>query len=133
MFNELELQKLKKEYPKFFEQISPELLSFILSEKLCSKISQICLENKIEDEEKVGKIAYQITLALLEQTPKENLAKILEKGVKLDTETAKKIHIEVNHFIFSQIKETKPKKTSSPPSPLQSKGSAKDVYREPIT
>ena len=142
MSDELEFQKLKKEYPEFFKQVSSEFLEFIFSEETSSKIAQICLENGIEDEEKTEKIAYQITLALLGQTPKENLARILEKGVKLDSEIARKIHVEVNRVIFSQIQETQPEKNHpvqptkpSPPATEKEKPkkpSKKDVYREPI-
>ena len=142
MSDELEFQKLKKEYPEFFKQVSSEFLEFIFSEETSSKIAQICLENGIEDEEKIEKIAYQITLALLGQTPKENLAKILEKGLKLDSETARKIRVEVDRLIFSQAQETQlkanhliqPTKPSVPTTKKQKpeKPSSKDVYREPI-
>ena len=142
MFNELEFQKLKKEYPDFFEKISSGLLSFILSEETSSLIAQICLENKIGDEEKIEKIAYQVTLALLEQTPKENLSEIFEKGMGLDSETAKKIHIEVNQLIFSQVQKTQPKeKKITQPKKISfsttkeeesEKPIKKDNYRETI-
>ncbi len=142
MPDELEFQKLKKEYPEFFEKISSGLLSFILSEETSLTIAQICSENKIEDEEKIEKIAYQITLALLGQTPKENLAEILEKGVELDSEKAKKIHIEVDRLIFSQVQKTQPKEKKAI-QPIKSslseikkekteKPVKKDNYRETI-
>ena len=145
MPDELEFQKLKKEYPEFFEQVSPKLLEFILSEETSSKIAQICLENGVEDEEKIEKIAYQVTLALLGQTPKENLAKILEKGVKLDSEIARKVHIEVNRLIFSRIQKIQPGEIQKKRIQMEKdriekdeiekkseKPTKKDVYREPI-
>jgi len=133
MANNIEIQKLKSEYPEFFKQISPELLEFIFSEETSSKIAQICLGNGIEDEEKIEKIAYRITLALLDQVPKENLAEILEKGVKLNHETAEKISIEVKRLIFSRIQETQPTKPSPPATEKEKpeKPTKKDVYREP--
>ena len=150
MTNDIDIQKLKSEYPEFFEQVSPELLKLIFSEETSSKIAQICLENGVEDEEKIEKIAYQVALALLGRIPKENLAEILEKGAALSSETARKIYIEVNRFIFSQIQETQPEKTQpeeikteedeltqpTKPSPQVEKkpetSPKKDVYREPI-
>jgi len=150
MKNNIELQKIKNKYPEFFKQFSSELLEFILSEETSSKIGKICLENGVEDEEKIEKIAYRVTLALLDQVPKENLTKIFEKGVGLDHETAKKISIGIKISIFSQIEEAKPKETQeetqiekdqlnqSTKPPLFSikedfkKSSKKDTYREPI-
>jgi hypothetical protein len=146
---ELELQKLKNKYPKFFEKTSPKLLEFIFSEETSSKIGKICLENGIEDEEKIEKIAYRVTIVLLGQVPKENLTKIFENGVGLDHETAKKISIGIKMSIFSQVEEVKPKKiqektqiekdqlsqsTKPPLSPIKKdfkKSSKKDTYREP--
>jgi len=143
MINEIEIQKLKSEYPEFSEQVSSELLGLIFSEETSSNIAEICLENGVENEEKIEKIAYRIVLALLEQVPRKNLAKILEKGVGIDSETAGKIHIGVNRLIFSQIKTIQPKKTpliqpvkASPPAELEEKNpkesQKKDIYQEPI-
>ena len=73
MTNNIELQKLKSRYPDFFKQVSSKVLEFIFSEETSSKITKICLENEVEDEEKIEKIAYRVTLALLDQIPKENL------------------------------------------------------------
>ena len=147
MTNEIEIQKLKSEYPEFFEETSPELLEFILSKETASKIAEVCVESGVEDEEKIEKIAYQITLALLGQIPAENLTKILEKEVGLDHEIARKIHAHANLLISSKIKEaqplqsTKPKQSSltaelaleeepeKPPEPENP--SKKDTYREP--
>lgn len=148
MPEEFDIQKLKEQYPEFFKQVSPNLLEFILSKETSSKISEICLENGIEDEEKIEKIAYRVTLALLDQVPKENLAEIFEKGAKIDSETARKISIEIKRLIFSQIPKTKPQKTQPikpPPATFEEekleetektekieKPSKKDFYREPI-
>lgn len=146
MTNDIEIQKLKSEYLEFFEQVSPELLKIIFSEETSSKIAEICLENGVENEEKIEKIAYRVALALLGQIPKENLAEILEKGVKLNHETAGKISIQIKRFIFSQIQETQPEKTQptqpTKRSPLipelvleeekPEKLPPKDTYQEPI-
>jgi len=151
MTNNIELQKIKNKYPEFFKQFSSELLEFILSEETSSKIGKICLENGVEDEEKIEKIAYRVTLALLDQVPKENLTEILEKGANLDHETAKKISIEIKITIFSQIQGDQPKETQEGESqikkdqltpPIKSslplaekepkKPSKEDTYREPV-
>ena len=145
MANDINIQKLKCEYPEFFRQFTPEFLEFIFSEKTSSNIANICLKNGIEDKEKIEKIAYRITLALFDQVPKENLTEIFEKGVKLDRETAKKISLEINRSIFSQAPKIQQKKIQTqPPKPFTSimevlmkeeepkKSAKKDIYQEPI-
>jgi len=142
MAEEDEIQKLKNEYPEFFSQFSPDFLEFIFSEETSLEIASICLENKIEDEEVIGKIAYRVALVLLNQVPKENLAKILGKGAGLNHEIAEKISAAVEEHIFSQIPEIEKKEEQltqsvqpfppvieekKPEEPLK-----KDTYREPI-
>ena len=146
MPEEFDVQKLKSEYPQFFEEVPPELLEFILAKETSSKIAEICFESGVEDEEKIEKIAYRITLALLGKIPKENLTEILEKGAGLNHEIARKIHALVNLLISSKIKETPPAKPTKlkrsplipelvleeelekPPKPENH--SKKDIYRE---
>lgn len=142
MTEESEIQKLKREYPEFFAQFSLEFLEFIFSEETSLEIASICLENKVEDEETIEKIAYRVTLSLLNQVPKENLTKILEKGVELNREIAEKISAAVEERIFSHIPEIEKKeeqlsKSTQPFPPVtEEKKSeelpAEDTYREPI-
>jgi len=111
MVDKSEIQKLKKEYPVFFKKHSPELLEFIFSENTSSKIAEICLANKVEDEEKVEKIANRVVSALLGEFPKEKLPEVLEKGVKLEFETASKISEQINQLIFSRAPKAQPEKS----------------------
>jgi hypothetical protein len=129
--------KLKEEYPEFFKQFSEEFLDFVFSEELISTITQICLESGIENEEKIEKIAYRITLALFNQIPKENLAQVLVNGVGLNLETARKISFLCEKLIFSKIlKKTEISKEKFEIKKDEKKeGSVpyqKDIYREPI-
>jgi len=149
MVEEAEIQKLKNKYPELSEQFSPELLELVFSEKTSLEISRICLENEIKDEETVEKIAYRVTLVLLDRIPKENLATTFEKGVGLNRETAEKISAAVEERIFpfpkisgSQLLKQLIKKPSSakpevtlPPEPPPEEGAkktGKDNYREKI-
>ena len=150
MPEEFDAQNLKKEYPELFEQFPSEFLEFLFSEETSSKIAEICFENGIQDEEKIEKIAYRVGLILLDQVPRENFAKILEKGVDLDRETAEKISIEINRRIFSQVPELlkaeEPTQSVPPPPEVkpevapspevkpegEPKETRKDIYREPI-
>ncbi len=145
MANDTEIQKLKSEYPEFFEQFSAELLEFIFSEETSSKIAKICFEKGVEDEEKIEKIAYRVALALLNQVPKENLTEILEKGVNLSPEAAENVSTVIKQQIFSQIPGSKSEEPSPPPKPGVTppppkvkpemeprKTSGRDAYREPV-
>lgn len=133
MAEETDLEKLKRDYPEFFERVLPELIEFVLSEETSSKIAEICLKNGVKDEEKIEKIAYRITLVLLERFPGEKLVETIEKEGGLAPEAAQKISAEVNRLIFSQIPAP-----ASPPPPKEEateeppKPPGKDVYREPV-
>lgn len=146
MPEEFNIEKLKSENPEIFKVFSSELLEFILSEQTSSKINEICLENKVGGKEKIEKIAYRVTLALLGQVPKENLTEIFEKGVPLNRETAKKISTAIEKRVFSKIPNNKkgPEEPShedigSHLSPIEKWGEKetekplqKDTYREPV-
>lgn len=146
MIKESEIQKLKSKYPKFFAQFPSELLEFVFSEETSLGIARICLENGVEDEGSIEKIAYQVTLVLLDQLPKANLTEALKKEVGLNHEIAGKISVAVEERIFPfprvsgaqrmkqliknpPLTETKPKVIlPSEPSPETEK--KRDTYRE---
>ncbi len=137
---EFDIQKLKSEYPDFFRETSPGLLEFILSKETSSKITDICLENGVQDEGKIEKAAYQIGLTLLGQTLKENFTVILKKELEVDLETAKKLSDKINKLIFSQT--TLPENEKSLPEEKEimedeapeeiPKTFKKDAYKEPL-
>ncbi|MEK7519390.1 MAG: hypothetical protein AAB565_01200 [Patescibacteria group bacterium] len=136
-----EVEKIKEQYPEFFEKVDPELLKFITSEKFLFDVAQICLDNGITDEEQTEKITYRVALALFGEVPKENLAQILELGAGLDPQTAKAMHLEFNRLIFSQLKEPKKRpevKMEFSPGLLEEteieseKPKRKDIYHEQI-
>lgn len=154
MPEEFEIEKLKSDYPEFFRQASPEFVDFMFSEKTSSEIAEICRENGVRDEGQVEKIAYRVTLALLDHISKENLAEIIELGVGLDPETSKKIALGLNSRILSKapemIKKTEAPTPPIPPAPTtprkapppkkaqpeaktgEIKEIKKDIYREPV-
>lgn len=139
------IQILKKEYSDSPERnsISMELINLISSEKTASQITDICLRNGVEDEEKIEEISYRIAWAILDRFPKENLASILKDGVGLQIEAAEKISTEVNTLIFSQISKPQPPTEPEKPAPIPLpkkrepvekplRPSKKDTYREPV-
>lgn len=154
MPDELEFQKLKEQYPEIFENLPKELADLILSNETVSKISEICLNNEIENEEKIEKVAYLTSLVLLGGLKPEKFSKNLQK--ELDSSLlGEKIAQEINQSIFSQVKESleklyeievapfgKPAPSKQPPTepvaqveppPLKEPPSPKkpDIYREP--
>lgn len=146
MAEEIELQKIKEEYPEFFNKVAPELIDFISSEKTLAQINDICAQNGLGGEQ-IEQVAYRVTLALLGRLPKENLVIALEKGVGLARETAEKISSEIDRLVFSAAPESQPTKQQPTPvsqseqkitepevKPEEPEGPPKkpDTYREQI-
>lgn len=100
-----ELEQLKNQYPEIFERIPPEMIELAFSEETSSKIEEICLENQIEDEETISKIAYWVGFVLFGVLPPEELEKTLTEKVNLSSFIAAKIAKEINKSIFSLITE----------------------------
>lgn len=102
---EIELAKIKNQYPEFFKNIPAELLELAFSEEASSKIEKICTKNGIEDEESIEKVAYCIGLVLFGGLHPVNLQQTLEKKLNLSSFKAEKIVQEINRSIFSLIAE----------------------------
>ncbi len=147
MDEKIELQKLKEEYPDVFENIPNDIVKVILSDETSLKISGICLKNGVEDEVKIERISYLITLALLGKLPIEELNATMEKELKTSQDVARKIRDEINQDIFSKIKDSLEKlyKKELGEAPIESKKPtqkskeealkrppSKDAYREKI-
>ena len=141
------IQKSQKKYSEVFEKLSPDLLRLVVSEETPIKISEICLRNGVEEEEKIEAIAYQIGQVLLGRLPPDEFQKTIEKELKLLPPIAKKISGEINLNIFTLVKDSldkvygkeiappaKPKVAPPPKIPGEKPPTppSKDVYREPI-
>ncbi len=134
---EFDIQKLENDHPDFFEETPFELLEFIFSENTISKITEICVENGVKEEEKIKKAAYQIALVLLGQSPEEKLTVALKKELGIDLETANKISDESNKLILSQaplekIEEPLPEEAIEKTTTETLKPSKNDAYKETI-
>jgi hypothetical protein len=141
---QLEIEKLKKQYPDFFAKIPPPLLELVTSEKFFVVINQICWDNGIEDDDTIDKVFYRVLLVLFGEVPKENLSQILELGAGINPEIAKRMHLEFNRLIFSQLRERKERPTSTSKTPISileetertkekpEMPRQRDIYREPI-
>ncbi len=135
------IEELKESYPGFFENYPFELIEFALSEKTAQKIANICIENKITEQEKVIGIAFRVTYAIFGKIPKESLAITFRDGLEIEDEKSKKIALSVNEIIFSNIPQPKDEEVSSEKQPVEgtekpeedpTKDQGEDVYREPL-
>ncbi len=143
----ININKLKEQYPSFFEAFSYKLIDFVLGGKMAQKVANICVENRIFDEKKIQKIAYRVTFVIFGKMPKEKLSSSIIKEAEVNSEVAENISKSVDAIIFSQIKslseeeeEEKQKDSQKDNIPEKEKlvpekppqASTKDTYREPI-
>lgn len=133
---------MPKEYPqeqlwKLYENLPERLRELIFSEEIANIIWNICQENKIPDND-VSKISGAAGRVVLGVLPFDKFQETIQAELKIKENIAKKIFLDINRLIFSQIKEDATKihddqkdigtelkeKTKRPPS--------KDTYREPV-
>ena len=139
----------KKQKRKLKEKITSDILKTLFSKKTTLRISEICIKNGIEEEEKIEEIAHQIGLVLLGKLPPKEFQKTLEEKVKFTPETTEKINREINQTIFYPVKSsledlykikitpsakpakiTPPSETTPPPEEKPEAPPREDVYRE---
>ncbi len=143
MPEENNIEKLKSQYPAFFEAYPLSLIEFALNKKTAQKIANICIENKITEQEKVEGVAFRVTYVLFDKLPKENLTTTLKDGLGIDEKTAQKIAKSVDEIIFSKLpsptkeepseeKEASTEATEEKPPPKSPNSPQKDAYREPL-
>jgi hypothetical protein len=129
-----------EQYNDFLDSLPPEIKNAILSEDNAILIAGICLENGVEDKNKIEKIAYQATMLLLGEISREEFPLFIEKELQIDGAVAKQISDEIDEFFISQSarQDTKELSQESPirkneaviekkPKPLNN-----DAYQEPI-
>ncbi|MDO8663340.1 MAG: hypothetical protein Q7K28_00655 [Candidatus Wildermuthbacteria bacterium] len=137
-----------EQFWKLYENLPRELKDALFSEETGNNTSEIC--KKYEAEKNLGEIVDCIGAVLVGVLPPEDFQKELEKEIKMEKETAKKVAQEINRFIFYPVKPaleqlynmgvTKPDGQTEKPvtlgaevreeTPVQPAG--KDTYREQI-
>jgi hypothetical protein len=121
------------EFSTFLENTPQKTIDFIFSEEMSNKIADICVKSGVSEEDKIEKIAYRATLALLGQLPKEKLASLFISELQIAEEASKKIADEINAFIAPFIIKSETDTTTTEPKEEKPKKSpSKDTYREPI-
>lgn len=91
----------KEEFWKLYEKLPEELQEAIFSSETTERIYEICKRYEVEKVSEVAKYAGYVLLGVL--TPEE-FKEILEKELKLDPETTKKVDREIFRFIFFPVK-----------------------------
>jgi hypothetical protein len=115
-----------------------EIKNILLSEDNTILIASICLENGVEDDKKIEKIAYQTTMLLLERISKEDFPLLIERELQIDGITARKISDEINEYILSQLPQPEigglpiEKNETVTVKEEKQKTAENDAYKEPI-
>lgn len=93
----------KEKLWKIYLELPQEIKDTLFSQDISENIEDIFQENKLSEEE-ISKVSDCINQVLFGTLPPENFQKVLEKELKLKSETAKKISQEINRFIFYPIR-----------------------------
>ncbi len=134
MDKKIKIEELQEEYPVFFENFPLSLIEFALSEETAKKIANICIENKVTDQEKVEGVGYRTAYVLFNKLPKESLFITIRDGLGVEEETAKKIAKSIADIILSQvpkiIEEKEEEKAEEEVPVVEEKKEQDDAYRE---
>ncbi len=141
MVEKTDINKIKSLYPSFFEAFSFSFIDFVIGGQMAQRIANICIENRVLDQEKIQKISYHITFVVFDKMDIDRLPSKLEEDAGVSSEIAQKITKSVNEIIFSQIakikkdedvekKKAEKKEDDRPVISVTLPSS--DTYREPI-
>lgn len=88
---------------ELYAKLPEELKDAFFSEKTGDNIYNICERNGVENK-KIPEIAKNVGFVIVGALPLDELQVVLEKEMKLDAETAKKVFYQAFRFIFFPIK-----------------------------
>lgn len=92
----------KNELWAIYETLPESLKDTIFSEDTAEAIWDIAKINEINEVAKLSKLVSQVLIGLL---PPQFIKDALKESLNLKEEKAKKIAIELEHYIFNQVKE----------------------------
>ncbi len=127
----------KEQLWKLYENLSERLKELIFSEKAADIIWNTCQENKIPNND-VSKLSGAAGRVILGVLPLDKFQETIQAELKIKENIAKKVSLDINRLIFSQIKDdlTKTYNTEkdikTEPEEKPKRPSSKDVYREKI-
>ena len=114
-----------------YETLSGPLKDAIFSPDTADAISSVAELNDIENKRTMAELVSNVLFGLL---PLELLPDILQDELKIDKDLAKKISMELEHFIFNSVKTELDELYNTEthkPKPEETKND--DSYREPIS
>src|SRR3989344_3816711 len=110
----------KEQFWKLYEKLPQELKDALWAEETGNNIEDIC--QRYEIEENIGDIVDLVGQVLVGVLPPEDFQETLEKELKMERDTAKKVTQEINRFIFYPVRteleklyQTKVEPTASAP------------------
>jgi len=114
-----------------YETLSEPLKDAIFSVDTAEAISSV---SKLNDIENISIVADAVSNVLFGLLPLELLPDILEEELKIDKNLAKKISLELEHFIFNAIKSELDKlyNTKTKQEEVKQEIKKNDSYREPL-
>lgn len=126
-----------KKFWKIYKTLPDDLKEVLASEKLGEEVFDICERNGIA--EKAEEVLDCTSLVLLGLLPLENFKTVLEKELKIQADTAKRIGQEIFRLVFFPVKlslENLYKESAIGENIsleiAQKEKFRKDIYREPI-
>jgi len=132
----------KEQLWKLYEKLPDELKEAVFSGETADTIWDICDRNGVGEVSEVAKYTGYVLTGVLSL---EEFQTVLEKELKLEKDTAKKVAQEINRFIFYPVKpaleqlfkieitsSAVPTEKSKPEEEKSPTPSGKDTYREPV-
>jgi hypothetical protein len=126
----------KEELWKIYEKLPKDLKEAIFSEDTADAIWNIC---KLCNINRVSVVAKRVGNVLMGLLPPEKLKETLQKELKLDNSTAKKLDVYIQHYVFNPVIDDlmalyHPEKLEKIEEEIEARQEkrSKDVYREPV-
>lgn len=132
-----------EQFWKLYEKLPQELKDALFAEETGDNIYDVCKRNRVL--ENLEEIVEGVGEVLVGVTPPDEFREGLEKDLRIEKDTAKKVAQEINRYIFYPVKPlleeiykteiappARPTKVTPPPEEKPATPSAKDVYREPF-
>ena len=86
--------------------IPKDILDLLHSSALRRKVAEICVENRIDDEDKIRAIAYNTGEVLLGNIRIEQFQEVLEEKARIPSDLASKVAREIDQSVFSQVRQS---------------------------
>jgi len=128
----------KEQLWDLYKQLPKDLQRATFSEEIGQKIRNVCLENKVTEDDLILGITKTVGYVFLGLLSPNKFSSILQQELKVEKEVSDRITAEITAEVFFSLKETlealyeiKIENPKIPPKKVLEKN--KDTYREPIS